>query len=109
MATLEDLAPRVLRKLAVLGAEETPTSPDFVLMLDKLRAVHALLKGERLLQWTMGDIPDFAEEPYVLIAAYLSTDEFNKQPRPDWLQAGIRSIESGINVRNSGTTQAEYF
>lgn len=109
MADFNTLAPRVLMKLGVLGAEETPSSPDFVLAVDKLRAVHAWLKGERLLQWVMTDIPDFAEEPYVMMAAFMTTDEFGKEPRQDWWQAGLRSINAAINVRNIGSTPAEYF
>jgi hypothetical protein len=109
MATIAQLAPRVLRKLGVLGAEETASSADYELAIDKLRAVHAWLKAERILQWTMNDIPDFAEEPYVMMAAFLTTDEFGKQPRPDWWQAGVNSVVAGINLRNVGPTQAEYY
>jgi len=109
MADFTALAPRVLMKLGVLGAEETASSADFELAVNKLRAVHAWLKAEQLLQWVMNDIPDFAEEPYVLMAAYLSTDEYGKEQSPIWWQTGLRSIESGVNVRNVSPTQAEYF
>lgn len=109
MADFTTLAPRVLMKLGVLGAEETASSADFVLATDKLRAVHAWLKGQGLLQWVMNDIPDYAEEPYVMMAAFMTTDEFGKEPRQDWWAAGLRSIEAAINVRNIGSTSAEYF
>jgi len=109
MADFTALAPRVLMKLEVLGAEDTPSSADFELAVNKLRAVHAWLKAEHLLQWVMNDIPDFAEEPYVMMAAYLTTDEFGQQSKPIWWQTGLAAIESGVNVRNNGPTQAEYF
>lgn len=109
MADLAQLAPRVLRKLTVLGADEEPSASDYELALEKLRAVHAWLKAQKLLQWTMNDIPDFAEEPYVLMAAFMTTDEFGKPPRIDWWQSGLQAIAAGINLRNIGPTQAEYY
>jgi len=109
MADFTALAPRVLMKLGVLGADEAASSADFILAVTKLRAVHAWLKSHRLLQWVMTDIPDFAEEPYVVMAAYLSTDEFGKPPRQDWWQAGLEAIEAAVNLRNTGSTEAEYF
>lgn len=109
MVALTDLADDVLRKLAVLGADQTAESDDTVRALDKLDSVHGFLKAEGLVRWTKNDIPDYAKEPYILMAAYLCTDLFEMQPRPDWWAGGLHMIQSAVNVRNNGVTPGEYF
>lgn len=109
MAAIRDLAPRVLRKLMVLAAGETASAEDYELAVEKLKAVHSYLEIEGLVRWTMQDIPMFAEEPYVSMAAFLSANEFERSPDPGMWEIGLRQIQSGIALKSSGTTYTEYF
>ena len=96
MATVTQLGTRVLGKLKILDPTETPNAADQAKAEEKIRAAHALIKGEGLLQWTLSDIPDFAEEPYVLIASALAADDFNAPKDADWIALGVRLIQRGV-------------
>lgn len=109
MATIQSLQRRVLVKLQVIGAADTPEADDAALALQKLRAAHASLKKDRLVQWTEQDIPDYAEEPYVQIAAFLAGPEFEKPVDPSWYLWGRAEIESGVQRYQTSTVRAEYF
>ena len=82
MATFNDLAIRTLQKLQVLGQDETASPADLAKAVEKVTAAHALLKAKRVLRWTQADIPDYAEEAYVLIAAFLGAADFQDIPGP---------------------------
>lgn len=109
MATFDDLAPRVLRKLTVLPPGEDGDAADLETVTQKLQAVHASLKKDDLLRWTANDIPDFAEEPYVAMAAYLAGPEFTKAVTVDQWAYGHTEIEKAVQLKSSGTVSAEYF
>lgn len=108
-ATKRDLGPRVLRKLSVLGAGETAEADDIDLVNEKLDAVHAALRTRGLLRWTLNAVPDYAQESYVLMAAFLAAPEFQRPPDATMWSAGMREIESAVALPNAGTTPAEYF
>lgn len=108
-ATKRDLGPRVLRKLSVLGAGETAEADDIDLVNEKLEAVHAALRTRGLLRWTLNAVPDFAQESYVLMAAFLAAPEFQRVPDVTMWASGMREIETAVALPNAGTTQAEYF
>ncbi|MNU70343.1 hypothetical protein D3C71_597470 [compost metagenome] len=108
-ATKRDLGPRVLRKLTVLAAGETPDADDIELVNEKLDAVHAALRTRGLLRWTLNAVPDYAQESYVLMAAFLAAPEFQRVPDPTMWSAGMREIESAIALTDVGTIRAEYF
>lgn len=109
MATVTELARRVLGKLKVLDAVETPAAADLAKAEEKVRAAHALLKAEGLLRWTLADIPDYAEEPYVLLGAFLAADDFATLKEPDWLVIGMRQIQRGVHVAIVDDSTAENF
>lgn len=106
--TLTDLAIRTLRKMQVLGQDQTPSPGDLQLAKDKVRAAHAMLRVKGLLRWTLSDIPDFAEEPYAMLAAMLAASDFQVAIRQEWA-LGLSLIEEGINMPSTGTTPTEYF
>jgi len=109
MATQTDLAIRALRKSSNLGAEEAASAPDLELALEKLRAAHVALKVKKLLRWTITTIPDYAEEPYVMMTAFLLLPEFEQKSRPELWLMGLSQIQEAVNLPSVGVTQAEYF
>jgi len=109
MATLNDLAIRTLQKLQVLGQDEAASPADLAKAVEKVRGVHAFIKAKGILRWTLSDIPDFAEEPYVLMAAYLGAPDFQVERDPEGWSIGLAMFYDGINLPAVGRTQAEYF
>lgn len=109
MATRRELAARVLRKLMVLAAGETASAEDQQLAEEKLEAVHAALQVDGLARWTLQDIPKFAEEPYVMMAAFLGARDFG-QPADGTLWAqGLGQIQAGVALGSGGPICTEYF
>lgn len=109
MATLNDLAIRTLLKMQVLGQDETASPADLQRATGLVRGVHAFLRTEKLLRWTFADIPDYAEEPYVMMAAYNGAPDFQVERDPEGWARGLRMIQSAVNLPSAGRTQAEYF
>ena len=109
MASIQSLTRRVLTRLQQVGPSDTPEADDTALALLKLRAAHSSLKKDRLVQWTEQDIPDYAEEPYVQIAAFLAGAEFEKPVDPSWYLWGRAEIESALQRYQTDTVRAEYF
>jgi hypothetical protein len=62
-----------------------------------------------LLRWTLADIPDYAEEAYVLIGGYLAADDFSAPKDPEWMVMGTKIIQSGVHLPVSDETTAENF
>lgn len=108
-ATKRELGPRVLRKLLVLAAGESASADDLELVYEKLDSVHAALRTRGLLRWTINSVPDYAQEPYVLMAAFLAAPEFQRAPDVSMWASGMREIETAVALPNAGTTRAEYF
>jgi hypothetical protein len=109
MATQQELATRILRRLKVLDPLETASPEDLALASEKLRAAHYLLSAEGLLRWTLADIPPFAEEAYVLIGSALAADDFSVARDPEWISVGVRMIQRGVHIPVSDETLAEDF
>lgn len=95
--------------MQVLGADETPDAADLQKAAEKIRAVHASLKVKRLLRWTLANIPDYAEEPYVLMAAFMAADDFQVAAKTEWYLQGLAQFQEAANLPASGPTQTEYF
>jgi hypothetical protein len=53
----------------------------------KVRAVHYSLEARGRVRWTLSSIPDFAEEPYTLLAAMLMAPEVGAKADPSWALA----------------------
>ncbi len=76
----------------------------------KVRAVHYNLDARGLTRWSILDIPDFAEEPYVLMAATLMAPEFGAKPDPTWQLIAERDIMRIISLPSNGhPVQTVYF
>lgn len=99
----------MLRKLTVLASGEPGEASDLELAQEKLRAVHGYLKAEGLVRWTLNDLPDFAEEPYVMMASFYAAPEFMQAPNPTFWAVGLRQIQSAITLPSGGTVYTEYY
>lgn len=107
--TVTDLAIRALKKSGNLGAQETANAADLQLAKEKIKATHQAVKIEGLLRWTLSNVPAYAEEPYVMMTAFLLQPEFQQPQDPSLWSMGLRQIQRGVNLPSVGTTQAEYF
>ena len=109
MATVTDLAIRALRKSNNLGAEETASAADLQLAVETVKAVHGYLKSKDLLRWTLNDIPQEAEMPYVLMTAFYLQSEFEQAQNASFWSLGLDQIMGIVALPAIGVTQAEYF
>lgn len=76
----------------------------------KVRAVHASLAGRGRVRWSLYDLPIFAEEPYVLMAATLLAPEIDMKADPNWMPGAERDIIQINSVpTNYGVVRAQYF
>lgn len=72
--------------------------------------VHVNLDARGKTRWTVFDIPDYAENPYVLLAANLVGPQFGMAVDPMAEVRAIRELAQVISLRSSGErTVAEYF
>lgn len=109
-ATINDLAIRVLKKLKVWELGQSPNPEDILTAEEKLRAVHASIRKDDRVRWTLNSLPMAAEEPYVLMAAFLAGPEFTAPVEQLWWTFGEREINSLIRTKSSGQpTPTEYF
>lgn len=77
---------------------------------EKVRGVHSDLDARGLTRWTLNDIPDYIEEPYVMIAAARLAPEVGQPSLPGMSLEGERMIRRLIALSSSGTpVQAVYF
>ncbi|MBN3848150.1 hypothetical protein G3N58_15115 [Paraburkholderia sp. Ac-20342] len=110
MATVADLAKRVLQNLKVVGNGQTPDDEDLLIAEQKVSAAHASLKKDERVRWTLQEIPEAAEEPYVFMASFLAAPSFGQGLTQDVWDWGQREITSLISTPASGeSTPTEYF
>ena len=109
MATLNDLATRVLEKLKVLGSNEPADAADLVKATEKLKAAHYAFSIRDLVQWTLTTIPTYAEEPYVMMAAYLGADEFDAVPNQTWPLIATTDLQRAVNLPAVDVTPSQDF
>lgn len=109
MATTTDLSLRILQKLKVLGANEPADPDDLVKALEKLKAAHYAFSVRDLVQWTLNTIPTYAEEPYVMMAAYLGADEFDAVPNQTWPLIATTDLQRAVNLPAAAVTPAVYY
>ena len=94
----------LMRQFAMAGATGQAIAEE------KVRAAHASLDARGLTRWTMLDLPDYAEEPLVMMAAELLAPEVGQPPLPGLYVAGEREIRRLIALPSAGTAvQAVYF
>lgn len=110
MANKAELATRVLRKIKVLGAGQTADAEDQLIAEQKVAAVHASLKKDERVRWTLQDVPEAAEEAYVFMASFLAAPEFGAGIGPEVWTWGQQEITRLISTPRSGeATRMEYF
>lgn len=80
------------------------------LALEKLQSVHSSLGARERTRWIAADIPDYAQEPIITMAAYLLAPEFELQMSPAAWVAAEGEIWRAIEVSSAGDTiKAVYF
>lgn len=92
----------------MLAANAAASPADEAKAIEKLRAASAAIEAEGLLRWTENDIPRYAEEPLVMMAAAMAAADFDRPADPAWAGA-MRMIVRGVNLRTTSTVRAEYF
>lgn len=108
-ATQTDLATRVLQKLKVLGVGQSANADDIAVAKQSLTEVHASLRKDERVRWSLQELPEAAEVAYVYMAAFLCADDFGTSFPNGWAY-GQGEITSLINTPKSGeTTRTEYF
>jgi len=83
-------------------------APD--LATEAVMAVHADLGARGKLRWTAFDIPQAAEQPYILLAAFRLGPEFDRQVAPTDVIMAERALARMIALPTSGErVRTEYF
>lgn len=109
MATLNQLGTRVLQKLKVVAANEAPDAADLQKAVEKVKAAHYAFGVQELVQWTLNDIPPYAEEPYVMMGAFLAADDFETEGSQSWPMLATTELQRAVNLPAACVTPAVYF
>jgi hypothetical protein len=111
MAEITELVTRTLEKVGIQSAWETVSAADQNKALQALKSAHFDLSGKGLLLWSVNDIPEELEEPYVLMAAWYAGDEFGFPQDPlKTYELGLRLVRQYTCVPKPVTpVEAEYF
>ena len=64
----------------------------------KVRAVHASLDARGRVQWSLYDMPEYAEQPYVMMAASLLAQPVGVKADPNWWLAAERDLWRIVSV-----------
>lgn len=109
MATLNQLGTRVLQKLKVVAANEAPDAADLAKAVEKIKAAHYAFGVQELVQWTLNDIPPYADEPYAMMGAFLAADDFEAEVNQAWPVMATTELQRAVNLPYCGVTPAVYF
>lgn len=111
MATPDDLAIRVLQQLQILGVGQSASAEEKLAALQKIQAVHASIEKDERVRWTLQRVPLAAQEPYVLMAAFLLAPQFPQvNDVSNWWQWGQTEINRLVsNNSDDLPTRTEYF
>jgi hypothetical protein len=94
----------------VLGEGQTASPEDQQIAEQKVTAVHASIRKDDRVRWTINDLPEAAEEPYVFMAAFLAGDAFGASVQQLWWSWGEREINALIKTPQAGEpVRMEYF
>jgi hypothetical protein len=100
----------VLQKLKVLGEGQTASAEDQQIAEQKVCAAHASIRKDERVRWTINDLPEAAEEPYVFMAAFLAGDAFGAPVETLWWTWGEREITALVATPGTGqAVRTEYF
>lgn len=72
------LGTSVLIKLAVIAADETPSTADQAEAVARVKAVHDSLTGADYVTWTVDTVPAAVADFYIIMAAQLAAPQFGK-------------------------------
>lgn len=108
-ANLNQLAKRTLQKLQVLAANENAAPEDLEKAIEKVKAAQYLLEAEGLVRWTLNDVANYAEEPLVMIAAYLGASDFDQKADPAWMSQAVTMVQRATHLGSTSTVRTEYF
>jgi hypothetical protein len=116
--TKAEIRVRVLQKLGVTEATETPDAADAALVDGVIDAVHAELDADGLVSWPISAVPDKVAESFATMIAYrMAVEGTDFQVPPDTaskLAAAFpvaeRRLRRMVSPGFSGEpTEAEYF
>lgn len=80
------------------------------LAAQKVMAVHANLAARGKIRWSVLDLPDYLEQPYIEMASFLLAPEFAIKADPNWWAQGEMTINRFIALPSSGeSVVAAYF
>ncbi|MDR5802137.1 hypothetical protein [Caballeronia sp. LZ001] len=109
-ATQTDLAIRVLQKLKVLGVGQSASAEDLQVAKQAINEAHASLRKDRRVRWTLQELPEAAELPYVMLAATICAADFGAAADPGWGSWAEKEITGVIYTpRTDAPTRTEYF
>lgn len=86
----------LVRQFAMAGATGQ------AMAAEKVRAAHRSLEAKGLTRWTLADLPGFAEEPLVMVAAEMLAPEVGQPALPGMAAAGEREMRKLIALPSSG-------
>ena len=81
-----------IRRLVIAGPEGQRLAEQ------KVRAVHASLDARGRVQWSLYDLPDYAEQPYVMMAAALLANAVGMKADPSWTVLAERDLMRIVSV-----------
>lgn len=93
----------------MIAAQEPGSAADLAKALEKIKAAHYSFGTQQIAQWTLNDIPPYAEEPYVCMAAFLCASEFERPADPSWPAYALLELQRAANLPALNVTPAEYF
>ena len=93
----------------MIAANESAAPEDLEKAVEKVRAAQYLLESEGLVRWTLNDFANYAEEPLVMIAAYLGASDFDQKADPAWMAQAVTMVQRAVHLGRTYTVQTEYF
>lgn len=76
---------------------------------EKVRAANRLLEAKGLTRWTLADLPAYAEEPLVMIAAEMLAPDVGQPPMPGLAASAEAMIRKMIALPSSRSTVAAVY
>lgn len=111
MATKAELRNKVLQKLGIIGAGETPSSDDQTLVEEAYDSAYVYLRSLHLVSWgSSDDIPTYAVNPVRNYVASQVANEYGKNRNVEEERQSIIELASVLaNDTDGEPTEAEYF
>lgn len=101
MVPAATIATAALVELGVIASDETPSTSDQALMVDKVASVHGALDAQGVVWWTGAAIPRAFVEEYTKLAAAQGASSFGKSVDPQIVAALEARVRKGVMVLSS--------